>query len=201
MAALTAVYMIVALAFVGLAVDIGRAHLYKAMVQNAVDASALAGALQIIPMVEIAITRWYYDEYPCSDPDGNPIMCGHWVRTSPVVLQGPEAELLDGQEWWRRAQPKCQWPYRCRGTYEIVREWIIMPPTAVEIARAAFDINRTFPGADGATVEDVTIDANLEAMTIRTTATLSVRTYFLKLIGIETMRFTQSGAAAPVRRS
>lgn len=106
----------------GLALDFGRAHLLQAQLQTAVDAGALAGALQVAPMVETA-------------------------------------------------------------------------------AREALLLNATWPGGShGARLEGVDITVNRESHSVTVTATLRLPTHFLRLVGIQEMRLTRSGSAAPVRR-
>lgn len=66
--ALTAIAMVLLLLFAGLALDFGRTHLLRAQFQTALDAAALAGALEVIPMVEIAIPAGYRSQRRAPTP-------------------------------------------------------------------------------------------------------------------------------------
>lgn len=199
---MAAAYLTLFLLVTGLALDFGRAHLYRTMLQSAVDASALAGALEVIPMVELSVPRWEHEDYDCWDQAANKYAtCSRWISTSPAVISGPEYDLLVRGEWWGQVQPQCSYPHRCNRRYQITREWIVMPPTTSDAARAAFGLNVKWPaGSFGARLGNVAVHTDPVKAEVTTTATLSTPTVFLKLIGIDTLEFTRTGSAQPVRR-
>lgn len=198
---MAAAYLTVFLLVTGLAFDFGRAHLYGTLLQSAVDASSLAGALEVIPMVELSVPRWRYQSDECWDSGRQEWYdCGGWERTSTARISGSEFDLYPNA-WWDKVQPSCRYPYRCDKRYSIEREWIVMPPSSDTVARHAFDLNAKWPtGSFGATVEKVTVRTNTATAEVTTTATLSTPTAFLKLIGIHRLEFTRTGTGKPVRR-
>jgi hypothetical protein len=191
------------LLFAGLALDFGRAHLLRAQLQTAVDAASLAGALQVVPMVELHIDRWVWDDQTCYDPiSKKPYDCSTWERTSPAVVTGPHWDLVYLGGWRNYTGGQCNWPYQC-GTPHIAREWAVLPESTVPVARNTFAQNASWPtGSLGPQVLDltVTVDRSKPVPEVTATATMSMPTTFLKLAGIEQLRFTRSGTAAPVKR-
>ncbi len=190
------------LLFAGLALDFGRAHLLKAQLQTAVDAAALAGALQVVPMVEIAVVRWEADDGTCTDPvTRKPYSCITWGPASPAMATGTERDLLRQQGWRQAVAGQCGWPHRCAGDYAIVQQWQILPATTSGVAADTFRMNNTWPGGSlkpRLTAPAVTVDPQKVEVTV--SATMTMPTSFLKLIGIRELRFARSGSAVPVRR-
>jgi hypothetical protein len=199
---MAATYVTLLLLVAGAVLDFGRAHLYRALLQSAVDAGALAGALEVIPMVELSVPRWEYDEYDCWDAvQRRWETCSRWVRIEPATIAGPERQLLIEGRWWQQVQPYCRWPLRCDRRYLIIREWIILPPSAADAAREGFARNARWPaGAYGATLENLTVRTDPVRAEVSASATLTTPTVFLKLIGVDQLRLTRSGTARPVRR-
>lgn len=199
MAALT---LTILLLFAGLALDFGRAHLLKAQLQTAVDAAALAGALQVVPMVELSIERSVAEEQWCEDPvSKTKYRCVHWYPTSPALVSGTHWDLVRHSRWREAAGGQCNWPYSCAGTYRIVREWLILPSSTNSVAETAFAKNATWPTSlSGTRVEGLMIQTDPRRVEVTATATLTTPTTFLKLIGIRTLVFTRTGSAVPVRR-
>lgn len=198
---LTAAALTLLLLFAGLALDFGRAHLLKAQLQTAVDAAALAGALQVIPMVEISIRRYEASETWCKDPLTHvQYPCMDWDPASPVVLTGTQWDLLHLGLWRARAGAQCTWPYRC-DSYRIVREWLVLPPSAEPVAEGAFYRNATWPaGALAPTVDRPTVITDSREITVTAVARMQMPTTFLKLIGIREVSFERRGTATPVKR-
>jgi hypothetical protein len=199
---LTGFAMVILLLFAGLALDFGRTHLLRAQLQTALDAAALAGALEVIPMVEIQIPRWEWAAETCTDPvSGNEYDCSHWERTSPVRVSGTEWDLLLHNRGRELAGAQCRWPYRCDFGYDIVRRWQILPPETIPVAENTFHKNAAWPaGSSGVRVEGLRITVNPAKNEVTATATMRAPTSFLKLIRIRELRFTRSGSAVPVRR-
>jgi hypothetical protein len=197
---ITAVAFLTLLLFAGMALDFGRAYLLKAQLQTAIDASSLAGALQVVPMWEIERSRWELIEETCTDPTTKePYTCSHWERVSPARYSGPEREIR--RNWERLTADQCSSPYRCDRPYRVVREWLVMPASTEPTARSAFAKNEAWPtGALGVTVEGVSVSVDRAKAEVTTTAVIRVPTTFLKLIGIRELRFTRKGSAVPVRR-
>lgn len=189
------------LLFAGLALDFGRAHLLRAQLQTAVDAASLAGALQVIPMAELAIDRWEAIEDTCTDPvTKKPYSCISWVSTSPAIVSGTQWDLINRGEWRARAGAQCAWPYRC-GSYTIVREWLVLPESTVPVARNTFGQNARWPGGElGPRVLGLTVTINQAKAEVTATASMSMPTTFLKLVGIRDLQFTRTGSAVPVKR-
>lgn len=190
------------LLFTGLALDFGRAHLLKAQLQTAVDASSLAGALQVIPMVELEIDRWEWVTAWCTDPvSGHPYDCSYWRSVSPARVSGTEWELIYEGRWLAAAGAQCWSPYQCHHTYRIVREWLVMPADTTEMAIQTFYQNARWPNAGlKPEVRDLTVSIDHGRAEVTTTAALAAPTTFLKLVGIRELRFTRTGSAIPVRR-
>lgn len=199
---LAAVTLTLLLLFAGLALDFGRAHLLRAQLQTAVDASSLAGALQVIPYAELEIGRWEAVTDICYDPiTKKPYSCRSWERVAPARVSGTEWQLLYQNGWRAAAGAQCQWPYRCDGNPQIVREWLVLPPSTVAVAENTFYENATWPGGNFApriTELAVTIEASEAQVT--TTATITVPTSFLKLVGLRQLTISRTGSAIPVRR-
>jgi hypothetical protein len=175
------------LLFAGLALDLGRGHLLQAQLQTAVDAGALAGALQVIPMLSLEVDRWLAVE-------------DRREPVSPAEATGPWAELI-GQGKWRQvtAEP-CRWPHRCASDYRIVRAWPILMPGAEAAARETVALNAAWPGGPyGAVLESVDVRVDGAAASVKATATLRAPTHFLRLAGIPELRITRSSTAAPAR--
>ncbi|HYF95732.1 MAG TPA: Tad domain-containing protein [Symbiobacteriaceae bacterium] len=189
------------LLFAGLALDFGRAHLLRAQLQTAVDAASLAGALQVIPMAELRITRWEAAQNTCYDPiTGLPYDCMEWDSASPAVISGPQWDLIIQGKWKTRAGAQCTWPFRC-GSYRITREWLVLPESTVPVARNTFAQNARWPdGSLGPQVEDLTVTVNQAKAEVTARATMSMPTSFLKLVRIRELRFTRTGTAVPVKR-
>lgn len=199
---MAALSLTILLLFTGLALDFGRAHLLKAQLQTAVDASSLAGALQVVPMVELEIDRWRWVSEWCTDPvSKRPYDCSYWERASPARVSGTEWDLIFQGGWLQAAGSQCWSPYQCDNTYRKVREWVILPPDTRDVAVAAFYMNATWPGAGlRPDIQDLTINIDHSRAEVTATAALSTPTTFLKLIGIHELRFTRTGSAIPVRR-
>jgi hypothetical protein len=198
----TAVAFLALLLFAGLALDFGRAHLLRAQLQTAVDASALAGALQVVPMVAIERDRYRLVEESCTDPvTGLPYNCSHWEKASPAKAEGTERYIKRERGWERETAAQCGHPFRCND-YRVVRDWLVLPVSTEPTAREAFGKNESWPanGSLGATLESVAVGINQSKAEVTTTATIRIPTSFLRLIGIKELRFTRKGSAIPVRR-
>lgn len=196
----TAVAFLALLLFAGMALDFGRAHLLKAQLQTAVDASALAGALQVVPMRAIARDRWLRIDETCLDPvTKKPSLCSHWERVAPATAEG-RVQDLKGDGALRATASQCADPYRC-GSVRITREWLLLPDSTEPMARTAFDKNKSWPiGRLGATVEGVSVTIDRAKAEVTTTSTIRIPTTFLRLVGITELRFTRHGSAQPVHR-
>ncbi|HWI64197.1 MAG TPA: Tad domain-containing protein [Symbiobacteriaceae bacterium] len=190
------------LLFAGLALDFGRAHLLRAQLQTAVDAASLAGALQVIPMVELTIDRWEEVVDTCTDPvTKKPYSCRSWEWAPPAQVSGPQWDLLNLGQWRARAGAQCSSPYRCSSPPRVTREWLVLPESTVPVARNTFSQNAQWPGgALGPQVQDVTITMNQAKAEVTARATMTMPTTFLKLVGIRELRFTRTGSAVPVKR-
>lgn len=199
---MAALSLTVLLLFAGLALDFGRAHLLKAQLQTAVDAAALAGALQVVPMVELEMGRWEGVQVWCQDMVSKKMYpCIHWERATPVRVTGTHWDLVNKEGWRAAFAPYCNWPYRCEGDYTKVREWLILPPTTTGVAEETFRKNAVWPGGSfGARVEDLRVSMDQVNVEVTATATMSTPTSFLKLVGMNELRFTRTGSAQPVRR-
>lgn len=197
----TALAFLALLLFAGMALDFGRAHLLKAQLQTAVDASALAGALQVVPMVAIERDRWVLEEETCYDPiTGLPYNCSHWERVSPAKAEGRERYMKRERGWEIETASQCSHPFRC-SSYRVTREWLVLPDSTEPTAREAFGKNKAWPvGKLGATVEGVSVTIDRAKAEVTTTSTIHIPTTFLRLIGINELRFTRHGSAQPVRR-
>lgn len=195
----TAVAFLALLLFAGMALDFGRAHLLKAQLQTAIDASALAGALQVVPMRAIARDRWLRIDETCPDPvTKKPKICSRWEQVSPATAEGRKRDLINGGAE-RATASQCADPYRC-GRVVVTREWIVLPSSTEPMAREAFDKNKAWPvGALGATVEGVRVTIDHAKTEVTTTATIHIPTTFLRLVGITELRFTRHGSAQPVQ--
>ncbi|MFZ5827906.1 MAG: Tad domain-containing protein, partial [Bacillota bacterium] len=199
---IVALFLTLLLLFTGLALDLGRAHLLRAQLQTAVDAGALAGALQVQPMVALEVDRWLAVEDWCMDPvSGEPYPCLGWSPVNPATATGPWRELI-GQGRWRLATAaQCSWPHRCSYGYRIESEWLTLPPAVEQVARETLLMNATWPrGSHGAIIRSVDITVDRQQGAVTAAATLQVPTHFLRLIGIDELRLTRSGTARPVRR-
>jgi hypothetical protein len=196
----TAVSFLALLLFAGMALDFGRAHLLASQLQTAVDTSALAGALEVVPMAAIERDRWRYDAETCYDPvSGAPYECGDWVRVSPAKAEGQEGYLLKRGGAEVETASQCQHPYRC-GRVVVTRKWQILPSSTEPKALETFGKNQNWPvGALGATVEGVSVTIDRTDVEVTTTSTIRVPTTFLRLIGISELRFTRHGSAQPIR--
>lgn len=196
----TAVAFLALLLFAGMALDFGRAHLLKAQLQTAVDASALAGALQVVPMVAIARDRWYLVDETCTDPvTKKPYNCSYWESTSPATAEGRERYMKRQRGWEIETSGQCSGSYRC-GSYYLTREWLVMPESTEPMARDAFGKNQSWPvGRLGATVEGVSVAIDRPKAEVTTTSTIRIPTTFLRLVGITELRFTRHGSAKPIR--
>lgn len=195
----TAVAFLALLLFAGMALDFGRAHLLKAQLQTAVDASALAGALQVVPMVAIERDRWRWYTWTCTDPvTGLPYECSESEPATKVTAEGRERDLK-GRAGERATASQCSYPYEC-GPVKVTREWVVLPASTDPVAREAFDKNKAWPvGKLGATVEGVRVTIDQSKVEVTTTSTIHIPTTFLRLIGINELRFTRHGSAQPVR--
>lgn len=195
----TAVAFLALLLFAGMALDFGRAHLLKAQLQTAVDASALAGALQVVPMMAIERERWVLVDRTCTDPiTKKPYDCPFWERVSPATAEGRERDLK-GNGALAATASQCDDPFRC-GSVRVTRQWLVLPTSTEPMAREAFDKNRAWPiGNLGATVEGVSVTIDQSKAEVTTTSTIHIPTTFLRLIGINELRFTRHGSAQPVR--
>jgi len=189
------------LLFAGLALDFGRAHLLRAQLQTAVDAASLAGALQVVPMVELRISRLREVEYTCPDPvTGAPSDCVRWVRASDVLLEGTELDLLIQNHWRLRAGSRCTGSYSCDPP-TVEREWLVLPATTVPVAESTFAKNAQWPGGRlKPQVLNLRVTTNAAKAEVTATANMVMPTTFLRLVGIDELRFTRSGSAVPVRR-
>lgn len=199
---LAAASLTLLLLFAGLALDFGRAHLLRTHLQTAVDAAALAGALQVIPMVELEIPRWRRVPDTCFDPvTGAPYRCYYWEPAPPARVSGPRWDLINRGQWRQAVGSQCTSPYRCDSAYQIVREWLILPPNTIPVAENAFHANETWPGgSSGIRVTGLAVSTNPARVEVTATATMTVPTSFLKLIGIGELRLTRTGSAVPVPR-
>jgi hypothetical protein len=198
----TVALLMVLLLFTGLALDFGRAYLLRVQLQSALDASSLAGALQVIPMVDLSLTRHQASQGTCYDPvTKNPYSCLTWDPASPGFVSGPHWDLVEKGQWRNQAGAQCTWPYRCDG-YHIVKEWLILPASTVPTAQQTFYQNARWPQGTSLSpiIEDLTFSTNPDKVTVTVTARMSTPTTFLKLAGITEMRFTRSSTATPVKR-
>ncbi len=199
---LAAVTLTILLLFAGLVLDFGRAHLLRAQLQTAVDAASLAGALQVVPMVELEVRRWRAYEEWCVDPvTEEQYRCLQWRRTSPARASGTQWELIHLGQWRQAIRSQCRWPYRCANRYTIVREWLVLPSSTVPMAENTFYLNANWPqGRLAPRVRRLRVTTNQARAEVTATATLSMPTTFLKLVGIRELEFTRTGTAVPVRR-
>jgi hypothetical protein len=199
---LAALSLTALLLFAGLALDFGRAHLLQAQLQTALDAAALAGALEVVPMVELSLDRWVSVTETCYDPQTRkPYSCMHWESTSPVVLSGRAWDLLHLGGWRSAAAPRCNWPYRCAGEPRTVREWLVLPPTTTAVSEDAFQKNARWPAGDfGPHIDNLNISYVQNTAEVTATATMTVPTSFLKLAGIRELHIARTGSAVPVKR-
>jgi len=190
------------LLFAGLALDFGRAHLLRAQLQTAVDAAALSGALQVVPMVEVEAARWVAEDDWCTDPVTRKLYsCRSWSSTTAVRATGTERNLLRQQGWRQAMAEQCRWPHRCADDYRIVQQWQILPSTTPAVSVDTFLRNTTWPGGSlrpRVSAPAVTVDAQKVEVTV--SATMTMPTAFLKLVGIGELKFTRAGSAVPVRR-
>jgi|GEM_PF-5698741 len=193
--------MMALLLFAGMALDFGRAHLLRAQLQTAVDAASLAGALQVVPMAELSITRWETYEDWCQDPvTQKPYRCMETRQAPNVTVSGTQWDLLHQNLWRQAAGGACLWPYNCT-TYRLAREWLVLPSDTDDVATAAFYQNARWQGgSSGAQVDGLTIGTDPLKAEVTATATLTTNTHFLKLVGIRELRLTRTGSAVPVRR-
>lgn len=199
---IAAISFTVILLFAGLALDFGRAHLLKAQLQTAVDAAALAGALQVVPMVELEMDRWEaYDAF-CTDPlTKKRYTCLEWQRAPSVRMSGTEWDLVRQGGWISAFAGSCRWPYRCESDYTLVREWLVLPPTTISVAEDTFRTNSVWPGGSfGATVRDLWVAMDQGKIEVTASASITAPTSFLKLAGIRELRVSAKGSAVPVRR-
>lgn len=189
------------LLFAGLALDFGRAHLLRAQLQTAVDAASLAGALQVVPMAELQINRLRAVEYTCYDPiTGAPSDCLDWERASDAVVSGTQWDLIHEGNWKVRTGASCTWPYRCTD-YDISREWLVLPESTVPVAESTFAKNAQWPGGQlQPQVLNLRVTTNQTKAEVTARATMVMPTTFLKLVGIDELRFTRTGSAVPVKR-
>jgi hypothetical protein len=203
-AVFTALCVTLLFLFTGLALDFGRVHLLRAQLQTAVDAAALAGALQVVPMVDLEIDRWIASEGTCSDPaTGRQYRCLVWSGATPVQISGPEWDLLIQNRWQTAAQSQCSWPYRCGGSPTVTGRKLILPPNTEAITQETFEKNALWPNTLGTQVAALSVrpdDRDPQKPKVTATARLVTSTSFLKLVGIRQMQITRSGTAVPVRR-
>lgn len=190
------------LLFAGLALDFGRAHLLRAELQTAVDAAALAGALQVVEMVSLESDRWREVEQECYDPtSGKPYICYDLVEASPARASGTKSDLVRSGGWRREMRPACQGRYICSDNYRVVREWLLLPDSTAGVARQTFLRNAVWPGGSGgAEVQGIEIQVDQSRTEVTATATLRAPTTFLKLAGISYLQIHRTGTAIPVRR-
>jgi len=199
---MTAMAMSALFLFAGLALDFGRAYVLKAQLQTAVDAAALAGALQVIPMAELSINRRRAVETECWDPvSGTYYDCLDWRDTSSVRVTGTQWELIAQKKWKQAAGDSCTWPFRCTG-YKTVREWLVLPNSTVPTAENTFHQNERWPsgGALSARVEGLSVTVNHARAEVTASARMTTPTTFLKLVGIQELSFERKGTATPVKR-
>lgn len=189
------------LLFAGLALDFGRAHLLRAQLQTAVDAASLAGALQVVPMVELHINRQRNVSYTCPDPvTGKPSTCWEWEDASDLSLEGPKWDLITHDNWRAKAGSRCNWPYSCDPP-TITREWLVLPASTIPVAEATFATNAQWPGGRlKPQVLNLRVTTNTSTVKVTATADMVMPTTFLRLVGINEIRFTRSGTATPVKR-
>lgn len=202
---LTAVSLMTLLLLTGLALDYGRAHLLRAQLQTALDAAALAGALQSEPWVKVTVLRreWFQVQDQCWDPEnGVWYGCGwHWESRSAdsCCLTGKEIDLVYREAW--RQQVACGWPYDCLGT-RIEESWIVLGDSALDWARDAFARNAAWPrGPGGVTLREFWVgpDPGGQAR-VAARAVLALPTGFLRLAAVSEIRVARTAAAEPVRR-
>lgn len=196
---MAAATLTILLLFAGLALDFGRAHLLRAQLQTAVDAASLAGALQVIPMVDLTIERMELVDRTCYDPvTKKPYDCPEWQWRQPIQLSGSEYDLLPDR-WLTVAGYQCAWPYSCH-TMRITREWRLLPESTVPVSQNTFHQNATWPaGALGPQVQNLTITIDQAKAEVTARATMTMPTTFLRLAGISELTFTRKGSAEPVR--
>lgn len=198
---MVALALTILLLFAGLALDFGRAHLLRAQLQTAVDAGALAGALQVVPMVRLTVDRWKAAAKICTEPvTRGSYPCLDWQKVSPAEVSGTWRELIGQGRWKQAVTPFCRWPYRCAPDHTIAREWQVLPPTTEPVAREALLLNATWPGGSrGARLDEIEIQVDHSRVTVKATAALKVPTHFLRLVGITEMHLRRSGTATPIR--
>lgn len=198
-AALTALLL-----FAGLALDFGRGHLLRAQLQTAVDAAALAGALQAVPMAELQVSRWVAETEECTDPiTRKPYRCVSWSNASPVTVSGAERYLIRQGGWRTATAGDCSWPYRCSPTYSVERRWLQLPAddSIRQVARSTFYENARWPGGSaGPQVQQLEVSADPLKTEVTATASLTMPTTFLRLAMIDHLQITRTGSAVPVRR-
>jgi len=193
-----AVAFTVLLLFAGLALDFGRAHLLRSELQTALDAAALAGALEVVPMATIERDRWVASEATCTDPvTGLNYPCLAWSSTSPATATGTESQVLKNNAWLAATAAQCAYPYRC-GTYRVVKQWQEMPPSTSAKAQEAFQTNARWQRQD-VQVSGFRVEVNAVTHEVTTTATMTMPTSFLRLVGMSALTFTRTGGATPTR--
>jgi hypothetical protein len=200
---LAAVSLSILLMFAGLALDFGRAHLLRAQLQTAVDAAALAGSLEVIPMVTIEVPRLKWTDRTCYDPiTQEPYDCSSWRRTTPARVSGTEWDLFWQDHWRARVASQCNDPYQCADYYNVVRRWLDLPPGTRAVAENAFNLNATWPGgSSGIRITKLEVDTVPTRGEVTATATMVVPTSFLRVAGIAQLTLNRTGTAVPVRRS
>jgi len=186
LAAITLAAMILVAA---LAVEVGAAILQREHMQTAVDAAALAGALNAEPWLAIRVDR---SRHLCEEvPDEKGVLqrsC--WWEYDSVNLTGRQEELVG--TWPARAG--CgSGGWSCPGSPEVLRRWVEFPADTQRVVEAAFWANA--PVRADATIDMPEIRAVASSASVTVSASGTLRTRLLRLAGVASLGLHRSGRA------
>lgn len=184
---LVAVFLIVLILLAALSTEAGTRILTSERLQVAVDAAALAGALNGQPWLEVAVDRSHKECSYTRDLKGN-ILTHCWWQYDTVTLSGQESVLV--KSW--AAQAGCGAGWRCAAHPRVLRRWVVFPADTVRVAQSAFWADA--PARSGLSIAAPEIQVGGDG-TVQVRASAVLQTHLLRLAGVQTFRLARTGQA------
>ncbi len=172
-----------------LSTEVGAAILEREHLQTAVDAAALAGTLNAEPWMSVQVQRSRLNCKWDTDSTGQPVQSCFWSYDA-VALTGRQNDLV--RNW--AAEAGCGAAgWRCAARPQVLHRWVIFPPGTAEVVRQTFWAN--VPSRPDVTVSSPDIRIAAGNATVTVSATGSLRTRLLRLIGIASLPLSRRSVA------
>lgn len=192
---LVALTLLVMVLVAALTTEIGAAILQREHLQTAVDAAALAGALNAEPWLAAEVLRSRLVCQQVADQKGNLVPSCSWSYET-VQLTGRQSVLT--RSW--AAQAGCDTGgWTCTSRPQVIRRWITFPSGTAQVVTDTFWAN--VPSRSDLTVSPPQVRLAAESATVTVSTTAALRTHLLRVVGIPSLPLQRVSTALAQLRS